>query len=303
MLVEFIHGDPNRPEFGEMFGGWLTSWAGRTFLIDCGVVTGGPSLTRRVKDRLGDTPLDFVLLTHIHLDHAGGLADLARAWPDLKVLAHEKGIHHLVSPERLWAGTREVMGELAEMYGRPEPLEQDRFIPHPASAIPGLTILETPGHAVHHLSFRLGPTLFIGEAGGCPYFHEGRLLNRPATPPRYFPELMDASIHRLLREPDELVYAAHTHEPVMLHECLRLALTQLSFWDTYLRRPEAARRPGESDQSLLERLVSGLFAADPYLRPLNDLPPVDLWRERYFLANSITGFLQYYRQEALEESP
>lgn len=298
MQVEFIHGDPNRPEFGDMFGGWLTEFDGRTFLIDCGVGSGGPSLARRLKERLGERPLDYILLTHIHLDHSGGLADIFSLWPGTRVLAHAKGLRHLVEPARLWESTKEVMGELADMYGRPAPLDQDRFLAHNQAELPGLTIFETPGHAPHHLSFKLGEVMFLGEAGGCPYYHQGRLLSRPATPPRYFPATTLASIQLLLNEPDARAYGGHTHEAVPAHECLQVSRDQLMAWEAFVRRPQSARRPGEEYLDHLNRLTDGLFAEDPNLIPLNDLPAVDLWRERYFMRNSVEGFVKYLEEEA-----
>ncbi len=300
MKVEFIHGTPSRPEFGAMFGGWLTEHGGRTFLIDCGVGSGGPTLVRRLQSRLGGRPLDYVLLTHIHLDHAGALGDLARAWPDLRVVAHQKGLAHLARPDRLWVSTQEVMGEVADVYGRPTPTERSRLISHTEAGIPGLHIIETPGHAPHHLSFRLGETMFVGEAGGCPYFHEGRLLSRPATPPRYFPEETLGSIERLLAEPDAgPAYFGHTAEALPFHEVLHRCRAQLLFWDELLQRPEAARRAGEGFREQLDRLADLVIREDFNYAPLTALAPPDLWRERCFLRNNIEGFLDHYRRQTL----
>ncbi|UQZ90586.1 hypothetical protein C4J81_15780 [Deltaproteobacteria bacterium Smac51] len=298
MNVEFIYGTPNRPEFGQMFGGWFTEHNGQTFLIDCGVGTGGQSLVERLAGRLDGRKLDYVLLTHIHMDHAGGLKEIMKRWPDVKILTHEKGLRHLVSPERLWLSTREVMGELAEMYGEPAPVARSSIIPHTEADLPGLAIFETPGHAPHHLSFRLGETMFAGEAGGCPYILNGRLYNRPATPPRYFPATTIRSIDVLLKEKECPAYFGHTHEMIPYHECLELYRAQLLFWEDLLRRPESARREDESASDHLERMTDSVFQEDDNLKPLNALPPVDLWRERYFMRNSVKGFLDYLAEEA-----
>lgn len=297
MKVEFIHGDPSRPECGEMFGGWLAEYGGRAFMVDCGVGSGGPSLVRRLKQRLDGRKLDYVLLTHIHMDHAGGLSSIFEAFPETKAVVHARGINFLVQPERLWAGTLKVMKELAEMYGRPEPIASDRLIPHTEAQISGLKIFETPGHAPHHLSYRLGPIMFAGEAAGCPYQFEGRLHNRPATPPRYFPAVTENSIKKLLREPDGTAYCGHYHQPVPLHDCLRLYQKQLAFWDEYLRRPESARREDESAQDQISRLTEALFRDDPDLAPLTMVPGADMWVEKFFIRNSIEGFLQNYEEE------
>lgn len=298
MKVEFISGEVKRPEIGDMFGGWLTEHDGRTFMIDCGVGGGAESLAGRLADRLGGRDLDFVLLTHIHLDHSGGLSEIMKKWPAVKVVAHEKGLRHLCDPERLWHSTREVMGELADLYGRPFPLNPAALIPHTEADLPGLTIFETPGHAPHHLSYRLGGTMFVGEAGGCPHFLNGRLCNRPATPPRYFPARTFESIDLLLREKDETAYFAHTHERLPYHESLRLCKEQLVFWADFLRRPEAAVREGEDSRDYLARLTDRLFEEDPILGPLNSLPPMDLWREKFFMRNSLEGFVQHLAEEA-----
>jgi glyoxylase-like metal-dependent hydrolase (beta-lactamase superfamily II) len=218
--VEFIYGDSSRPEFGDMFGGWLTEHDGRVFMVDCGVGTGAATLVERLKKRV--ERLDYLLLTHIHMDHAGGAAEILKAFPKAKAVVHAKGLRHLVDPARLWAGTREVMGELAEMYGRPEPIDAARLTAHTDSEIAGLKIIETPGHAQHHLSYRLGGTMFVGEAGGCPSLIGGRLHARPATAPRYLPQVTLASIDRLLEEPDGPAYFGHTHEMMPLRPALEL---------------------------------------------------------------------------------
>ena len=301
MEADFICGRPNRPEFGEMFGGWLAESRGRTFMVDTGVGGGAAELVRGLKAKLGGRPLDYVLLTH--MDHAGGLGEIFRAWPEARAVVHLKGRPHLAEPERLWAGTRQVMGELAEMYGRPEPLDPARLIPHTQADLPGLLIVETPGHAAHHLSYRLEGTWFIGEAGGCPYFLDGRLHNRPATPPRYYPAVMLTSLERLLAEPDGPAYCAHTHERLPLRAVLTSCREQLLFWDDFLRRPQAAPRPDESRAEHLTRLTDQLFQADPRLAPLQTLPPTDQWREKYFLRNSVEGFLVYYEEEAAGSGP
>ena len=297
MKVEFIHGDPSRPECGDMFGGFLTEYSGRTFMVDCGVGSGGLSLVRRLKERLEGRRLNYILLTHIHLDHAGGLSEVLKTFPEARAVVHKKGLNFLVQPDRLWAGTLKVMKELAEMYGRPEPIDPARLIPHTEAAVCGLKIFETPGHAPHHLSYRLGPITFAGEAAGSPYHYDGQLHNRPATPPRYFPDVTDKSIEKLLREPDGTAYCGHYHQPVPLHDCLRLYRKQLAFWDQYLRSPQSARKMGETNEDHLDRLTEALLKDDPDLAPLTKLPGLDMWAEKFFIRNSIEGFVQNLDEE------
>jgi glyoxylase-like metal-dependent hydrolase (beta-lactamase superfamily II) len=290
--VEYIPGQPGRPGFDWFFGGWLAECRGQAVLVDCGVGGGAEDLARRLKARLGERDLDYVLLTHIHLDHAGALGEIFRAWPRARAVVHEKGLRHLADPERLWAGTREVMGELADMYGRPEPVDPGRLISHREADLPGLRIWETPGHAAHHLAFRLEETWFPGEAGGCPHVWEGRGHNRPATPSRFNLPLALASIERLLAEPDGPACFPHLAGQRPLREILLLGRRQLAFWIERLSGPDAARRPGESPSERLDRLAERLWREDPELAPLHPLPPAELRRERFFLRNNLAGLLE-----------
>jgi glyoxylase-like metal-dependent hydrolase (beta-lactamase superfamily II) len=298
LKVEFYPGIISRQETVNQFGSWLAESAGRTFAVDTGVGAGAADLTCRLKERLGDKKLDYILLTHVHLDHAGGVREILKAWPEARVVVHARGLGHLADPARLWEGTRLVMGELADLYGRPEPLNPACLIAHTEANLPGLFSVETPGHASHHLSFRLDGTWFAGEAGGCPYRWSGRLHSRPATPPRYEPGLTLASIDRLLQEADDQAYFAHTPAALPFHEVLNLYKKQLAEWADFMRRPESGTRQGESRPDHLNRLADDLFRLDPNLGPLNSLPSEDLRRERHFMCNSIEGFLEYQKEEA-----
>jgi glyoxylase-like metal-dependent hydrolase (beta-lactamase superfamily II) len=279
-----------------MFGGFLTESLGRSILIDCGTVTGAQDLVSRLKALLSDRPLDLVLLTHAHLDHGGGLAAVLKTWPKAKAVVHAKAIGHLVAPEKLWLGTQKVMGELAEMYGRPEGLEPARLIPHDSFAEPGIKILETPGHAAHHLSYGLGEAMFCGEAVGCPYYLAGRWRCRPATPPRFYPEPAFASLEKLLKAPAKEAYFAHAHEKGPFAETILAYRRQLKFWDEFLFPAWRAESPVADLESLTAKLTDELFEADPNLRPLLALDAQALKTEKYFMRNSVAGFLGFYEE-------
>lgn len=295
MAVEFIHGLCARPEFGEMFGGWFLKHEGNNLLVDCGVGTGATDLVARLKKKLGPEPLDYVLLTHIHLDHAGGLGKIIETWPEVKVVAHKKGLRHLMDPEKLWAGTIGVMGsDVAEVYARPAPVAEQHLIPHTESVLKGIKIFETPGHASHHLSFRVGEVVFVGEAAGCPLVWEGKSYSRPATPPSYFPQVTQNSIKSLLELPDGQAYCGHTHEALPLHRTLKQCLAQLQHWDDIFQRPESTLKTGESSEEYQERLLQVMLKEDTNLVYLKYFSGTDLWKEMYFLKNSLHGFIEHY---------
>ncbi len=130
-----------------------------------------------------------VLVTHIHLDHAGGLGAVADDFPNARLLAHEVGIPHLIDPTRLVAGARRAWGEASDRLwgpvaavpaGRLQALRGGESIPLRAGT---LTVLATPGHAKHHLAFfdsRLR-ALFTGDAAGVRLERSATI--RPAVPP------------------------------------------------------------------------------------------------------------------------
>ncbi|MGL4209343.1 MAG: MBL fold metallo-hydrolase, partial [Candidatus Adiutrix sp.] len=218
--VEYIWGDTGQAEFDGMFGGWLVQDEGRTFLVECGVRGGAKSLVEKLRAKTKH--IDYLLLTHIHMDHAGGAAEILDAFSGAKIILHEKGLRHLAQPERLWASTKEIMRELAEMYGEPRPLDPNRLIAHTTANIKGLQIFETPGHAPHHLSFRIGDIMFVGEAGGCPSLIDGKIHSRPATAPRYLPHITIASIDRLLQENCQWAYFGHDADKIPYREALEI---------------------------------------------------------------------------------
>ena len=133
------------------------------------------------------------MVTHIHLDHAGGVGDVAAAFPRATVYVHEKGARHLADPSRLVASAARVYGDLLDtLYGRLEPTPADRItvLGEGDQVVVGpsrtLTAVDSPGHAKHHLGLHDSETgiLFVGDAVGVRLPDVGVL--RPATPPPDF---------------------------------------------------------------------------------------------------------------------
>ncbi|WP_049984973.1 MBL fold metallo-hydrolase [Halobellus rufus] len=132
-----------------------------------------------------------VLVTHVHLDHAGGAGYLAEACPNATVWTHEIGAPHLVDPERLVAGTKEAVGDMWEFYADPKPVPEDRI----QELTDGdeidlgdrrLSTVEAPGHAPHQMVFHdaTADLCFTGDAAGI-YVPDRDVVN-PTTPPPQF---------------------------------------------------------------------------------------------------------------------
>ncbi len=124
------------------------------------IVDPGPTVSLdAIREELGNAELRRILITHIHLDHSGGVGVLLREHPDAEVWVSVRGGRHLIAPERLIASAEQVYGgaeELARLFGEiaPVPAERVRIVAeHGAETVEEFEVVETPGHAKHHVSF------------------------------------------------------------------------------------------------------------------------------------------------------
>lgn len=185
--------------------------AGRVALIDTGTRHSLPRVMQALTD-LGVEPdgVEYVILTHVHLDHAGGAGALMAALPAARLVVHPRGARHMVDPTKLWQATCEVYGreEAERMYGSIEPVPADRVIEAADGEVIRLAgrelqCLDTPGHARHHITIRDETTgwLFTGDTFGISYREfdvDGRAFAFPSsTPVQFDPETLIASIERL----------------------------------------------------------------------------------------------------------
>ncbi len=166
----------------------------RPCLVETGTATSAAVVTTALAELgIGPDDLGTIVVTHIHLDHAGGVGDLAAAFPAAQVVVHEAGARHLVDPERLMSSARRVFGSvLDDVFGvlRPTEAARVRTIGAQGSVDLGggraLAAFHSPGHAQHHLGLVDSATgdLYVGDAAGV-YIPETADL-RPATPPPDF---------------------------------------------------------------------------------------------------------------------
>lgn len=278
------------PGFAPFFGAWLCEGP-VNLVVDVGPARTAGRLTASLRAH-GLTRLDYILLTHIHIDHCGALAALLEAYPSAKVICHAKGIPFLVNPDKLWKGSLAVLGKLAEHYGPPGPIRPEVLIAHTDSAIEGLTIAETPGHAVHHLSFLYGGRMFAGEAAGNYFRISGRDYLRPATPPRFFLDVCLQSVDRLLSFEDQPICYAHCGSNEHSRYWLTAFRHQLLLWAELIQAE--LRRGGED---VLARCVDELLSNDPNLAAFESMDPPTQARERTFTANAVKGFLGYFSDD------
>jgi glyoxylase-like metal-dependent hydrolase (beta-lactamase superfamily II) len=278
------------------FENFISAWLVQgeiTFLVDVGPASTANGLVA-VLAEAGVNHLDYVLLTHIHLDHAGAIGQIAAAFPKTPIVCHPAGIPHLVEPSRLWAGTRKVLGATAEGYGPVRPVAGERFLDAQKFESEIIAPILTPGHAAHHVSYHTPRWLFAGETGGVYYAISPQCFYlRPATPPRFFLDTAVESIDKLIAaNPDQLCYGHYGMTADGVNK-LQTTRRQLFSWKAIIAE--------EIEQSDGDRLMAAclerILKDDPLTANFDRLPQAAKARETYFLKNSINGFIGYLKND------
>lgn len=203
---------------------------GRAAFVDTGTTLSVPNLLAALEARgIGRDQVDWVLTTHVHLDHAGGAGELMRHLPNARCATHPRGARHLVDPAKLIAGSIAVYGEdrYRELYGDIVPVAEDRmFVPGDGERISvgrrNLELIHTPGHALHHYCVVDLDTrrIFPGDNFGISYRDfdvDGRELIFPTTTPVHFdPVAMRSSIDRLMAYEPVAMYLTHYSQVLQL---------------------------------------------------------------------------------------
>lgn len=224
---------------------YLVREGDRLAFVDTGTAHTVPILLEIIA-RLGLTPahVDYVIPTHVHLDHAGGSGDLMAACPRARLVIHPKGAPHLIDPSRLTAGATAVYGEaaFAKDFGRITPVPEARM----DMADDGLeidlagrrlTFIDTPGHANHHgciFDERTGG-FFTGDTFGISYREfdnaAGPLLFAPTTPVAFDPDAWQQSLDRIMGFDPRCMYLTHYSRidaPASLVDGLRQSIRDLA---------------------------------------------------------------------------
>jgi glyoxylase-like metal-dependent hydrolase (beta-lactamase superfamily II) len=189
-----------------VIGCYLLETADGLALQDCGPTTCVPELKARLAERgLELRDLRHLLLSHIHLDHAGATGVLVRDHPGLQVHVSEIGAPHLVDPERLERSARRLYGdEFDTLWGELAPVPEQN-IHVVGSEVLGLECFPTPGHASHHVCYLDGDgTLYAGDAAGV-RIQPARFVFPPTPPPEVDLEAWDKTLGDIARrEPERL---------------------------------------------------------------------------------------------------
>jgi glyoxylase-like metal-dependent hydrolase (beta-lactamase superfamily II) len=208
-------------------------------LVETGPTTSVPAVLDGLSALgVGPDDLAHIVVTHIHLDHAGGAGALAPHFPRATIWVHERGTPHLADPTKLVASAARIYGEetLHELFGPVEPISPDRLRSLTEGDVVSLgerriEAIYTPGHASHHVCLVDDATdsIFVGDALGV-FLPDVRIL-RPATPPPEFDlDLAIASIGRVAeRRPERLLFS-HFGPSDEVTDLCRLATQRIQGW-------------------------------------------------------------------------
>ncbi|MCU1693171.1 MAG: beta-lactamase domain protein [Frankiales bacterium] len=277
----------------------------RPALVETGAAKSAAAVIDAVRGLgVGADDLATIVVTHIHLDHAGGVGDLAAAFPNAEVVVHERGARHLVDPARLLASARSVFGDVMDtVFGEllPTAPERVRALGTTGEVDLGggrrLTSTWSPGHASHHVGLldSLTGDLYVGDAAGI-YVPEADLL-RPATPPPEFDlSLALASLQTFVDlQPTRLLFS-HYGPVSDVDATLAGSAEELELW---VERARETRDAGLD----LDHAVAAVRerTAERYAR-LRDDP--GLWEKHEALASDATnlsGILRWL--EKVEPAP
>jgi glyoxylase-like metal-dependent hydrolase (beta-lactamase superfamily II) len=268
---------------------WLYQGSDGTFLVDPGPACTIPKLLRALDDR-NVTELSWVLLTHIHQDHAGGLGDLIEKYPSAKVVTHKKGAQHLVNPEKLWDGSKDILGEVAQIYGKIRAIPEENItildtVPFGA----GIRIIPTPGHASHHQCYIFKEWFFAGELFGAHIPMDIDLYLRPATPHRFILKDYLNSMELVEPELQNTICFAHYGSTGNPKKVLMTARDQLKLWVKIIEENLETQNMVKIFNQLLENdEVFGLY---------NKLDEKMKIREKTFSINSVDGIMKYLKSK------
>jgi len=271
--------------------------ASRVAIIESGPLTSVENLLAGLKEiGIRNEQVDYLAVSHVHADHAGGAGALLRHLPNAKLLVHPRGAPHLVNPEKLWTQTKQALGKIAEMYGEVQSVLKERIITATDETIVNLgesielKVLETPGHASHALSFYENTTrgIFTGDTAGI-YLNKFDVV-MPTTPSPFHLEKTLTSLSRLVEMAPKKLYYSHFGPAGDAVKKLKAYVVQLKLWgETVLD----GMKDGEDFVSIHRRILE----KDVSMRQVNDfidshvvLREIRKW--------DIQGFIEYFKKHS-----
>jgi len=255
---------------------------GRAAYIDTGINDALPRLLGALQAQgLAPESVDYVIVTHVHLDHAGAAGLLMEHLPRARLVVHPRGARHMIDPSQLLDGARAVYGveEVRRTYGDVRPIPAARVIEtHDEQVLDlngrPLLFIDSPGHARHHHCIwdERSRGWFTGDTFGLSYPQletpHGRYLLPTTTPVQFEPDALKRSVARMLERNPDCMYLTHFGRVGEVAALARLLLDQA---DEMVALGRAHAHSGEKRHALLKQALAALYARR--LRDMNS--PLD----------------------------
>jgi glyoxylase-like metal-dependent hydrolase (beta-lactamase superfamily II) len=269
-------------------------------LVDTGPASSAGVVLEGIR-QIGFQPedVDYLIITHIHLDHGGGAGTLLKEMPRAKVTAHYKGIKHLLDPSKLMSSAYQALGTIPfDRNGEVLAIAEERLMPvYDGDTLKlgdeqTLTFLETPGHAPHELCIYESRNrgIFVGDGVG--HFIEGTDIMVPITPPPKFDqELYIQSLYRMMKLNAARIYFAHSGSSDQVMKRLEDAVRKLREREAIIKKADAEHRLDEA----AERIIKHICAELEFLK--KDRSPIyDYWAN-VDIPMSAHEHVRYYRNK------
>jgi len=231
-----------------------------TALIDMGYQSSAETISKDLAEHgISRDGLDYLLPTHVHLDHSGSCGTLAKKFPKASIIVHPKGEPHLVDPSVLWNGARGLFGDqLTALYGKPELVEKKRLRRAGDDDVidlgggQTLRTVWTPGHASHHLSYEWehNNVFFTGDSVGV-YLPDFQVLVPTTPPPSFDLQQTLQSLERIEESEPSLFYTPHYGVVANAARWVANNVESLQHWKTKI---EDMRRRGLTNEQISEEL-------------------------------------------------
>jgi len=273
----------------------------KPMLVESGPTNSVPNLLLGIQE-IGIKPeaIEYVAVTHVHLDHGGGAGTLLKQLPNAKVLVHPRGMPHLIDPERLWPSSQTVLGFVSEIFGKPEPVPKDRVIPLTEGVFDlgddgKLTVIETLGHASHNLSFHesFNNGIFPGDAAGT-YLAKYDVVV-PTTPPPFHLDSALASLDKLISLKPTALYFSHFGKATDAVKRLTDYKVQLQLWANIAEQ-------GVRENWSLEQTRDAIVAKDPVMGKIAEYVKNHRIYSKTVLENCVRGFIEYAKQKQTKKT-
>jgi glyoxylase-like metal-dependent hydrolase (beta-lactamase superfamily II) len=264
----------------------------KPFIVESGPTSSVPRLLLGLQElNISFEDIEYIAVTHVHLDHGGGAGTLLKSLPNAKVIVHPRGMPHLIDPARLWSASQSVLGFVSEIFGKPEPVPKNRIIPVTEGEFDlgfgyKLTVAETVGHASHNLSYQesFNGGIFPGDAAGT-YIPEFGVVV-PTTPPPFHLEAALNSLDKLIGLNPTALYFSHFGKADNAVQRLKDYKMQLQLWADI-------SADGVRKNQSLEQIAGRIIAEDKAMNKIIVFVRTHQIYSKTMLENCVRGFIDY----------